>query len=383
MFMVGFSIVCSLIYLSFGVQSTTVIKKDDLLVKIEDFLESEAHKDAVESVKRSLPAVVLIHIFDDSVKNDGKIYNAAFSDKKSHNHYVINGAMVHPNGYLVTTYDTLKKHNRIIVSINSENRKNSADSSMIITNDDYDAEVIEKIPELNIAVLKINSKKGEKFSCFEIANIGQFKNSKNSLLYKCSFVLGKSCGDSFITPRHHFIRKNNFQVLASPIEEVFLEKIVGVEYFIAKNQIMQSGVFCENAGGALVDSVGRLLGIIDYKSTEKNLFLKNIVIPCDVVEKALEMAVPSLRKTRNNIDLGVAFTEDSEGRVCIETVKKDSTADRCGLRQGDVILKFNNENITKMDEVQNMLDRSIMAGSLVFTVIRGVNTAEIEVTAYR
>lgn len=373
------SIILAISFFIFSAESKAV-KESDLLTQIETFLASDDYKDSTAAAKQALPAIVLIHIFNDSVKDDGKIYNAAFNDRELHHHYVINGVIVHKEGFIVTTCDTLKEHNRIIASINSEHRVNTTDSSMLITKDDYNAKLIAKIPELNIAVLKIDSRNEQEFQCLELASIGRLKNADDLILHKCSFILGKAYGDSFITPQRNFIRTNNFRVLGCPVENVILEKIMGIYYFVAKNPIMQSGVFYENAGGALVDNIGRLLGIVDYKAAESHLFLKNIIIPSDVVKKALEIAVPSLpQKIQQTVPLGVTFSQNQEETVYIDTIKKDSAADKCGLKQGDQIIKLDGEKISSVVEIQNILNRSIGKSSIVFTVMRGNIATEIEI----
>lgn len=376
-----FSVISYLLCFLVNAESMNFMDKNDLNTKVEDFLKSEEHQNAVSAAKESLKSVVLIHIFNDGVKNDGKIYNAAFKDKKAHNHYVISGVIVDESGYIVTTCDTFKKHTRVIVSLNSEQRDNAVDSSMILTKDDYEAKVIKKIPELNIVVLKIDSKNNEVFPHLELANIGRLKNSRDLLLHRCSFMLGKACGDAFITPRNRFVKKNKFNVIAYPSDNVRIEKITGVDYLAVENRLTQFGSFCENAGGALVDSVGRCLGVIDHTISEKQLQTRAIVIPSDVVRKALEISIPSLLRHKKAIDLGITFSKNTDGKVCVETVEKDSTADRCGLRQGDALLKLDNEPIATPEEIKNMLDRSIGAGSIVFTVMRGNITTEVEILA--
>ncbi len=373
-----------------------VVSKKELSAAVNKFLNSDEHKNAVEAVKKILPAVVLIHIFDDSQRDTDKIYNSAITQGE-HNHYITNGTIVHPTGYIVTTCDTLKKHSRIIVSINSEKRQDAVESSMVLTDNDYEAEVVKKIPELNIAVLKINARNSESFDYVEFSTISRTISQNDSVLKSCSFVVGKASGESLDNMDNVFSSTNNFRVFAYPVEMVYFKKLNGVSFMIPENKILRSCVIPENAGGPLIDSVGKMLGIIDYHQSAERFFTENVVIPVNIVKRALEIAAPSMvfypdeklfegdlqdvdRMPEISARILQSCKELQNGAagVYVKSVVKDSIADQYGIKAGDIILKFNGELVENTVTMQNMLDRSIGEGSAVFTILRDRNIIEIE-----
>jgi hypothetical protein len=365
-------------------------EEDDVSV----FLATKEHKTAVKVVKESLQAIVLIHVFDASKIDDHKIYNAAVSNE-GHHHYVISGCVVHPIGYVVTTNDTFPEaYSRIIISVDSEKRRNTVNSGMIITKDDYEAIVVKKIPELNIVVLKINTQLDLSFKYLELCQPNQ--NELQSL--GVSFTVGKTVGERFISPRRISNDKNSFQICAYPVEKIAIDKNNGARVLVLENKIMRSCIFPENAGGALINNKRQLLGIIDYKASVETLFSQNIVILADVVKKALGMAFLSLTTTPPKTSFGCNFIETSEainsskniGKIFsklnsnkiqgayVESVLKDSIADQCGIIPGDIVLKFNNEPVTSVSVMKNLLNKSIGEGRVVLSIIRGKSIIEIE-----
>ncbi|MDR2075196.1 MAG: S1C family serine protease [Holosporales bacterium] len=352
---------------------------------MDKFLSSDEHKESTNIAKKLLPAVVLIHIFDDNKKDDKKIYNAAVNDgQEKHYHSVISGTIIHPLGYVVTTCDTLVEGARIIVSINSEDRKNAVNSNMIITKDDYEAKIIKKIPNLNVAVLKIDKKDETDFAYANLSNIGTAMNKKNLMLNKCSFAIGKALGEKSFSDSEYVSKKNSFHTSALPVETIFMERIDGIWFAIARNSVMTACVILpENAGGAIIDNSGRVVGIIDYKSSKKQLFAKNIIIPANVVKKALGLASVPAINVLNKKEFGATFKDNKDKKgVYVDTVQKDSLADQSGIFQGDTIMKLNEESVDDSKSLKNMLDRASGDGTTILTILRNKKIIEIEIMGW-
>jgi S1-C subfamily serine protease len=349
---------------------------------VDKFLNSDDHKESANVAKKLLPAVVLIHIFNDNKKDDKKIYNAAAdAGEEKRYHSVISGTIIHPLGYVVTTCDTLIEGTRIIVSINSENRSNTANSSMIITKDDYEAKIVKKIPRLNIAVLKIDKKDDSDFAYVNLSNMGTAINKKDLMINKCSFAIGKAVGEKSSSDSEYISKKNSFRMSALPVETISMERIDGIWFAVARNSVMTTCVTLpENAGGAIIDNTGRVVGIVDYKASKKQLFAKNIAIPANVVRKALGLAsVPSIN-VLDKKEFGATFSDNKDKKgVYVKTVKKDSLADQSGIAQGDIIMKLNEESVDDSESLENMLDRTSGDGTTVLSILRNKKVIEIEV----
>jgi S1-C subfamily serine protease len=364
-----------------------------------EHLDTSEYETTIQSIKKSLSAVVLIHIFDDHKKDSKKIYNAALC-REGHNHYVISGAIVSPDGHVVTTANTFPQdYSKIIVSVNSEKRKNTVAAYMIITIHDYEATVVKIIPELNVAILKIQNPRNVRFN--------YLKFSRRTLAYPAEsvnqtemfFALGKAVGKDFVRQQKTYNTFNYFAVCAYPVERILVEKINGVKFLIAQNKIAESSIFPENAGGPLINCRGKMLGILDYPKSLNSLFLRNVVIPTTVIEKAIKFAItPSVNRLPKFLD-GCHFINTRQAAsalkdietykfciqkngdvigVYVESIVKDSAADQYGIVPGDVITKLNGEVIENVIAMKNMLNRSICAGSVVFTIIRDKKIIEVE-----
>jgi putative serine protease PepD len=363
---------------------TLRLPKNGALTKITQIF-SKKDKELFESVKDLLPAVVLIHSFSDRATKNHLIYNSALHPRETaedYDHSVTNGVIVHKNGYVVTPYDTLKHSSRIIVSINSENKKNNVNSTMIITDDDYEAKIVKEIPELNITILKLDGKAGEVFQYVEIGSTFEYnRHAKSKRSTGAAVAIGKARGANFVTRNKFANTLNSFGVVASPIENMFIEKIDGAEYIVLDNKVSGSCMSPENAGGAIIDKSGKLIGIPDYVKSSSMFFTKYVAIPANVIKKAMYVAVPAVFNDTHELKFGITFVDLPKGEkgVRIETVEKGSRADAAGLLQSDIVRKINNEPVTNANTFKNLLDRSIWDGSVFLTIEREGNLIEIEV----
>jgi S1-C subfamily serine protease len=298
-------------------------------------------------------------------------------------HCVISGFVIHPDGYVVTTNDTFpKEYSRVIVSIGSEKRKNYASSSMILTDEDYEAVVVKRIPELNIVILKIS--RNSPFKYLNLENPSQTKSQPQRMFV----AVGKALGERFIAYRRNFNSKNSFRPCISLIEESCTDG----SFVILKNKVIESCVFPENAGGVLLNRKGQAVGVLDYKGSAKELFCKNIAIPASVVRKAFSLvnrpakgsfgcAFIEVSKAKNlskEVHKFFSKRKDKAHGAYIRSVRMDSIADQCGIMPGDIVLKVNGRLVVDVSVMKDLLKESIGDGSVVLTVVRGKNIIEVE-----
>lgn len=356
----------------------------------KDFVKSEDFQSVTESLKKYFQAVVLLRTFSDKATEDGLIRNSALNPRDSKHMYnkgVTNGVVISPDGYIVANYNSVKNSSMILVSINSEKRKNTATDQMIITSDDRKARIVKEFPELNIVILKIDQiHKNEEFRYIEIGNIEKLKSSEGG--FDSGYTIGKAVGENFVTPNKSANSNNSFDVVAVPVKSIILENIDGAEYLVLKNNITGWCVFPENDGGAVVYE-GKLLGVVDYRATKSVFFSKELAIPANVVRRAVNMAVPGLLAKHVEVDLGMNvkdLKEDALGikkdkvfGILVESLEKGSIADKHGIMPGDVILKFNSSFLKNVRSFQNMLNRSIGDSIVSLTILRNEKLIEIEI----
>ena len=120
-----------------------------------------------------------------------------------------------------------------------------------------------------------------------------------------------------------------------------------------------------NSGGALLNSDGEVIGINSSKYSDTDVEGMGFAIPINtaktIVEDLIVREVVSEDKAAYLGIVGVDVTSDvsdsfgiPEG-VSIAKVSNGTPADKAGLRQGDVIVKFDGKEVKSMESLTNML----------------------------
>lgn len=144
-----------------------------------------------------------------------------------------------------------------------------------------------------------------------------------------------------------------------------------------------------NSGGALLDGNGALIGINTAIAASPNVGAEGIAfaIPVDIVQEVAEELIETGQATHpwlgivgGNIDAETARQFGiGQGARVIEVVS-GSPADDAGLEQGDVIVGFDGETITSMDELVVEIRRREVGATVPLEVVRGEQTLELEAT---
>lgn len=104
-----------------------------------------------------------------------------------------------------------------------------------------------------------------------------------------------------------------------------------------------ANVNAQNAGGALVDSAGNLIGInVQTKGIAGGQGLST-AIPSNYAKKVADQIIESGEASHGRI--GVELRTDDTGAVAIYSVSKDSSASTAGMKAGDVIVSVGNSKI--------------------------------------
>jgi serine protease Do len=145
-----------------------------------------------------------------------------------------------------------------------------------------------------------------------------------------------------------------------------------------------------NSGGPLANSNGEVIGITSMKLASSTIEGMGFAIP---IEDALDYA--SRIESGDKIErpyLGVSMynlssiaskikTSVTSG-VYIETVEKDSPADKAGLESGDIIVKLNDTDISSLAYLKYQLYKHSVGDTITITYYRGsdLKTANVSLT---
>lgn len=162
-----------------------------------------------------------------------------------------------------------------------------------------------------------------------------------------------------------------------------LDRTVTVEDVTCKVIQTDAAINPGNSGGALLNTKGEVIGINSSKYADAQVEGIGFAIPISDAQPIIDKLI-----TREAIDpekqayLGVYGVDVSEEvsavykmpvGVYVTQVVENGSADKYGIRAGDVITAFNGEAITKMEQLQEQLQLCIAGDKVEVVVQRSEN----------
>jgi S1-C subfamily serine protease len=153
-----------------------------------------------------------------------------------------------------------------------------------------------------------------------------------------------------------------------------------------------------NSGGPLLDAVGNVVGINTAIASDSNGigFAIPINIARPIMQQALagqDLARPFLGVNYRPIDVQLAEEDDlpvDQGAILLpgqdaegqptEAVRPDSPADEAGFREGDIIVRIEDQVIDAENPLDAVLSQFAPGATVEVEVLRGSQTLRIEVT---
>lgn len=140
-----------------------------------------------------------------------------------------------------------------------------------------------------------------------------------------------------------------------------------------------------NSGGALVDDEGKVIGINSAKYSDTSVEGMGFAIPISTAVPIINDIIDAQQVSEDQqAYLGIKGTDVSEeisqyynmpSGIYIGKVTKDSPAGKAGIKTGDIIVKFNGNETTTMDGLQDRLGRC-KAGDTVEVVVKRADNGE-------
>ena len=145
-----------------------------------------------------------------------------------------------------------------------------------------------------------------------------------------------------------------------------------------------------NSGGPLFDSQGNVVGINTAIYSRTGTFMGiGFAIPIDLAKNVMDQLKSRGRVTRGwlgveiqevTADLAQSFGLPKPEGALVANVEKSGPAAKAGIQRGDVILKFNNQDVRDQHELPSMVADTAIGKSVPLELVRDGKHKTIDVT---
>ncbi len=246
------------------------------------------------------------------------------------------GVIISSDGYIVTNYHVIEQAEEIQVTLNDKRA--------------YEAKLVGADPNTDIAVLKIEEKDLPLLS---------WGNSDNVKIGEWVLAVGNPFNlTSTVTAGIVSAKARNINIIGG--------NGIGagaVESFIQTDAAVNPG----NSGGALVNTLGQLIGINTAIASQNGTFTGySFAIPANLVKKIVNDLIEFGTVQRGylgvniqDVDASLAQAKnlDKVSGVYVLGVMKDGAAEDANLSEGDVITAVDNVKVNNVAELQEQINR--------------------------
>ncbi|MBM3452822.1 MAG: Do family serine endopeptidase [Bacteroidetes bacterium] len=247
------------------------------------------------------------------------------------------GVIVSSEGYIVTNNHVIEDASEIEVTLNDNSK--------------YSAKVVGTDPATDIAILKIE---GSGFLPIPLGNSDDLKIGEWVLAVGNPFNLTSTVTAGIVSAK-----ARNINLLADRSKQ----DVIPIESFIQTDAAVNPG----NSGGALVNTKGELVGINTAIASETGSYSGySFAVPVNLVEKVMRDLIDygivqrgylgvqinditQEIKTKNNLP-------NTKG-VYVAKVIEDGSADKAGIKDGDVILKIGTKEVNSVASLQEEIGK--------------------------
>ena len=272
------------------------------------------------------------------------------------------GIIISEDGYILT--------NNHIVSSSSENDYYEVSSATKVTvklfNDDteYEAQIIGTDEQTDLAVIKIDKTSLPK---------AEFADSDNIKVGEFAMAVGNPLGmESSITCG-----------VVSAVNREITDTDGNTYTLIQTDAAINAG----NSGGALVNSEGQVIGINTLKLEGTGIEGMGFAIPINSTEDITSQLIqyskvrrPYIGITGMDLDENTAKANNLVVGVYVKAVDDFSAAEKGGVKPGDVIIQADGQDITTMDELNEIKNSHQIGDTMTLKVNRDGQERDLTIT---
>ena len=258
------------------------------------------------------------------------------------------GVIVSSQGYIVTNNHVIENANEIEVILNDNSK--------------YTAKLIGADPSTDIAVLKIE---GENFQPISLGNSDDLRIGEWVLAVGNPFNLTSTVTAGIVSAK-----ARNINLLSDRTNP----NVVPIESFIQTDAAVNPG----NSGGALVNTRGELVGINTAIASQTGSYTGySFAVPVNLVEKVMRDLIDYGIVQRGYLGVQIADINqelkeknklpNTKG-VFVSKVVADGSADKAGMKDGEVILKIGSKEVNSVAELQEEIGKRRPGDKISLTV---------------
>jgi serine protease Do len=268
------------------------------------------------------------------------------------------GVIVSSEGYIVTNNHVIEDASEIEVILNDNSK--------------YTAKIIGTDPSTDIAVLKIE---GGDFTPIAIGNSDNLKVGEWVLAVGNPFNLTSTVTAGIVSAK-----ARNINLLADRSSG----SSVPIESFIQTDAAVNPG----NSGGALVNTEGELVGINTAIASNTGSYSGySFAVPVNLVQKVMRDLIDFGVVQRGY--LGVQISDVNQELkekeslpnlkgVYVAKVIEDGSADKAGVKEGQVILKVGSKEVNSVAELQEEIGKRRPGDKVTLTIRKKGGDEEIK-----
>lgn len=258
------------------------------------------------------------------------------------------GVIVSSEGYIVTNNHVIENASEIHVILND--------------NSEYTAKVVGADPSTDIAVLKVEG--SGTFIPMKFGNSDALKIGEWVLAVGNPFNLTSTVTAGIVSAK-----ARNINLLSDRSDK----DVVPIESFIQTDAAVNPG----NSGGALVNTRGELVGINTAIASQTGAYSGySFAIPVNLVEKIVkdlidygivQRAYLGVQISSINQELKEKESLPNLKGIYVNSVVEGGSADKAGLKSGDVILKIGLKEVNSPSQLQEEIGRQRPGDKVVVT----------------
>lgn len=334
---------------------SVAVSKDSSKVEVQDakaFLTSlqmqEGQIDFTYAAEQTVHGVVHVHTKAMMGQPDNPIMEWFYGDRYSRPREVSgygSGVIISDDGYIITNNHVVENAESVDVTLNDKRT--------------FTAQVIGRDPSSDIALIKIKADNLPyiKYGDSEQLRLGEWVLAVGNPFNLTSTVTAgivSAKGRSFTLP----------------------DGTYRIESFIQTDAALNMG----NSGGALVNTKGLLVGITSAIISPNGAYAGNsFAIPVTIVKKVVDdlKEFGEVQRALIGVNIRDIESEDADKQklsevkgVLVTGIIEDGSAEAAGLKENDVIVKFDGLNVSTTSELQEQVGKRRPGDKATVTYLR-------------